>query len=197
MLDRLLLFGMVLLAAYQIVVGVDPLPAVPIVAYTIAFGVLLVAGLLMIILGFEALDAPVVVVISTIIPLSLALGLIWDRLPSLRTAGLVAGILGLLVVLASRFAPLSATVRTLVLAVVHGIAGLTIFALPLLMSLQREVHPAFALVGLGGALIGSGGLLLTFLRAGRPLLGRELTLRLFPALLFLTTACFVLGFKLG
>jgi hypothetical protein len=196
-LDRLLLLGMVLLAAYQIVVGVDPLPAGPILAYTIAFGVLLVAGLLMIILGFEALDAPVVVVISTIIPLSLALGLIWDHMPSLLTVGLVAGSLGLLAVFASRALPLPAALQTLVLAVVHGIAGLTIFALPLFMSVQRQVHPAFALVGLGGALIGMGGLLLTFLRAGRPLFGRELSLRLFPALLFLTTACFVLGFKLG
>ena len=197
LLDRLLLLGMVLLAAYQIVVGIDPLPTGPIVAYTVAFGVLLVAGLLIFILGFDALDTPVVVVISTIIPLSLALGLIWDRLPSLRAPGLVGAALGLAAVLFSRSASVSPAARTLILAFVHGVAGLAIFVLPIFMSVQHEVHPAFALVGLGGALIGTGGLMLTFLRAGRPLLTRELTLRIFPALLFLTTACFVLGFNLG
>ncbi|HEY5901079.1 MAG TPA: hypothetical protein VIU39_00915 [Anaerolineales bacterium] len=197
LLDRLLLLGMVLLAAYQIVVGIDPLPTGPIVAYTVAFGVLLVAGLLIFILGFDALDTPVVVVISTIIPLSLALGLIWDRLPGLRAPGLVGAALGLAAVLFSRSASVSPAARTLILAFVHGVAGLAIFALPIFMSVQHEVHPAFALVGLGGALIGTGGLMLTFLRAGRPLLTRELTLRIFPALLFLTTACFVLGFNLG
>ena len=49
--DRLLLLLTVLLASYQIVVGIDGLGTVPITAYTIAFGALLVAMLLLIILG--------------------------------------------------------------------------------------------------------------------------------------------------
>ena len=48
-LDRVLLLVTGLLAAYQIVVGIDHLDTLPIVAYTVAFGVLLVAGLLLII----------------------------------------------------------------------------------------------------------------------------------------------------
>ena len=55
-LDRILILITGLLAAYQIVVGIDDLSTAPIVAYTIAFGVLLVALLLLIILGFDALD---------------------------------------------------------------------------------------------------------------------------------------------
>jgi hypothetical protein len=196
-LDRLLLLAMVILAAYQIVVGIDRLSAAPILAYTVAFGVLLVAGLLLIILGFEALDAPVVVIISTVIPLSLALGLVWEYLPSLRAAYLVFVLLGFLAVILSRVLAASATLQTLILTAVHGLAGLTIFLLPLLISTWGEARPAFALVGLGGALVGSGGLLFSFLKAGRPLLQRASTLRLFPALLFLMTACFVAGFKLG
>ena len=67
-LDRLLLLVTGFLAAWQIAVGIDRLGTLPIVAYTVGFGVLLVAGLLLIILGFDALDSPIVVIISTVIP---------------------------------------------------------------------------------------------------------------------------------
>jgi hypothetical protein len=110
---------------------------------------------------------------------------------------LLFAIAGLLAVIASRSIPASTGIQTLILVIVHGIAGLTIFLLPVFMAAEEQVQPAFALVGLGGALIGSGGLLLSLQRAGRPLLSKELILRLFPALLFLMTACFVAGFKLG
>ncbi len=50
-LNRILLLATGLLAAYQVVIGIDGLGAIPVLAYTIAFGVLLVSGLLMIILG--------------------------------------------------------------------------------------------------------------------------------------------------
>ena len=49
----------------------------------------------------------------------------------------------------------------------------------------------------GGALIGIGGLLLSFLKAGKPVLSREKILRILPGLLLGTTACFVLGFYLA
>ena len=81
-LDRILLLVTGILAAYQVAVGIDGFSTLPIIAYTIAFGVLLVAGLLLIILGFEVLDSPIVVIVSTIIPLSLATGLVWQHLAS-------------------------------------------------------------------------------------------------------------------
>ncbi len=57
-LDRILLLITGLLAAYQIVSGVNNAGPLATTAYTIAFGVLLVAGLLIIILGFEISTAP-------------------------------------------------------------------------------------------------------------------------------------------
>ena len=83
-LDRILLLITGLLAAYQVAFCLDGRPTAAIFAYTIAFGVLLVAGLLLIILGFEILDTPAVVVVSTLIPLSLATGLVWEHLASFR-----------------------------------------------------------------------------------------------------------------
>jgi hypothetical protein len=197
MLDRILLLITGLLAAYQIVVGIDNLSATPIIAYTIAFGILLVAGLLLIILGFEVLDSPIVVVVSTIIPLSLSLGLVWEHLASYRTLYLAFVIIGFLAVIFTRSIPLQNKLPTVVLAIVHGIAGMIIFLLPILITLQGQMKPAFALVGLGGALIGIDGLFLSFLKAGKPILSRETIFRVLPGLLLLMTACFVAGFKYG
>ncbi len=195
--DRILLLLTGLLAAYQVAVGINGLDEVPIIAYTIGFGVLLVAGLLLIILGFEALDSPVVVVVSTILPLAISLGLVWEHLASLRTAYLVFAIAGFLAVLATRAIPLKSKLPTLVLAVVHGLAGMTIFLLPSILAANRSMRPAFALVGLGGALIGLAGLLLSFLKAGRPIVPRETILKILPSLFLLMSVCFVAGFKFG
>ena len=196
-LDRILILLTGLLAAYQIVVGIDDLSTAPIIAYTIAFGVLLVALLLLIILGFDALESPVVVVVSTAIPLSLSLGLVWEHLASLRTPYLLFTIFGFVAVIFTRSAPMQNRVPTIVIAIVHGIAGITIFLLPIVISLQAQVRPAFSLVGIGGALIGLGGLLLSFLKAGRPILSKSTILRVMPGLLLLMTVCFVAGFKYG
>lgn len=196
-IDRVLLLLTGLLAAYQIAVGIDGFGTVPIVAYTIAFGILLVAGLLLIIWGFEVLDSPVVVSVSTIIPLSLSSGLIWQYLASFRTPYLLFAILGFLAVTLTRLIPAPGKIPTIVVAVAHGIAGMTIFLLPIIFSLLGEARPLFSLVGAGGALIGIGGLALSFLRAGKPVLSKELILKLLPAILFLTTLCFVVGFKYG
>lgn len=195
--DRLLLLITVLLASYQIVVGINNLGTMPITAYTVGFGVLLVAGLLLIILGFEALDSPVVVIVSTVIPLALSLGLIGERLISYQLIYLVFVILGFLAVLITRSIKTPGRLPAVVLTVVHGIAGLTIFVLPILMSMRGQAKPAFALVGLGGALIGLDGLLLSFSDVGRPILSRQILVKTLPVMLLLMTAAFVAGFNLG
>jgi len=196
-LDRILLLLTGLLAAYQIAVGIDGLASLPVTAYTVGFGVLLVASLLLIILGFEVLDSPVVVIVSTVIPLSLALGLVWERLPAFRGAYLAFVLLGFIAVLLTRLLPMKNRLPVFTLAVVHAVAGLTITLLPLVWAFLGRSPLGFALVGLGGAMIGIGGLQLSFLKAGKPLLSRATILRILPALLMLTSAAFVAGFKFG
>ena len=194
-LDRILLLLTGLLAAYQVAVGIEGLSTLPIIAYTIAFGVLLVAGLLLIILGFEVLDTPVVVIVSTIIPLSLSLGLVWQHLPTWRMAYLAFVILGFLAIVVTRAVHIQSKLPTLVLTLVHGVAGMTIFLLPIVLAILGTVQPLFALVGIGGALIGIGGLLLSFLKAGKPILSRPMILRILPGLLLIMTLLFVVGFS--
>jgi hypothetical protein len=86
-------------------------------------------------------------------------------------------------------------VATFTLAFVHGIAGLIIFSLPIVLSANQTVPWGFALVGVGGALIGVGGLLLAFLKAGKPILPQKTILTVLPGLLLLMTAAFVAGFS--
>lgn len=193
--NRILLLLTVLLAAYQVAVGIDGLDTFAIVCYTIAFGVLLIACLLMIILGFVILESPLVLIVSTIIPLCLSLGLVWEYLIGFGLFYLSFAILGFIAVIITRqLTP--GRIAVLVLAVVHGISGMVIFILPILLSIQGKTNPGFALVGVGGALIGIGGLLLSFLKTGRPILSREAILTLLPVLLLLTTIAFVAGFAL-
>jgi hypothetical protein len=194
-LDRVLLLITGLLAAWQIAVGIDHLSTLPIIAYTIGFGVLLVAGLLLIILGFDALDSPIVVIVSTVIPLSLSLGLVWEHFPAARILYLVFVLLGFLAVVITRSVPINNRFPVLLLALVHGIAGMTIFLLPIFLAFSGRAAPGFALVGLGGALIGLGGLLLSFLKTGKPIFSRNTILKILPGLLLLTTAAFVVGFS--
>jgi hypothetical protein len=195
-LDRGLLLAACLLCAYQVVAGINGLESVPTVAYTIAFGVLLVAGLLMIILGYEVLDSPAVVIVATIIPLSLSLGLIWQYASAWRIPYLIFAINGFLAVLITRTVLKPRRLATIVLALVHGVAGMVVFLLPCILAANGTTGPGFALVGLGGALIGLGGLLLSFLKAGKPIVSQETILQILPGLLLLTTIAFVAGFAL-
>jgi hypothetical protein len=196
-LDRVLLLVTGLLAAYQIAFVIDDFSALPLITYTIAFGVLLVAGLLIILLGFEILDNPVVVIVSTIIPLMLSLGLVWQHLATFRTLYLIFVIIGFLAIAITRLFPMPSKLPTIVLAIVHGVAGMMIFLLPIILSMQGQTNPLFSLVGIGGALIGVGGLLLSFLKVGKSILSRETILKVLPGLLFLMTLCFVIGFRYG
>lgn len=196
-LDRVLLLLTSLLAAWQVAVGINGADTLPMIAYTVGFGVLLVAGLLLIILGFDALESPVVIIVSTVIPLSLSLGLAWEYLAACRTLYLAFAIAGFLAVVITRTLPVKNRLRVIVLACVHGVAGMTIFLLPAALVFSGRVQPGFTLVGFGGALIGVGGLLLSFLRAGRPIVPQRTILRILPALLLSMTAAFVAGFALA
>jgi hypothetical protein len=195
--SRILLLLTCLLAAYQVVAGINGLENVPTTAYTIAFGVLLVAMLLIFILGFEVLSSRIVVMFSTIIPLSLSLGLVWEHIDPLRVPYLIFAITGYLAIIITRSIRMPAQLSTIILAIVHGAAGMVVFLLPSILAAQGATRPGFALVGLGGGLIGLGGLLLYFLKTGRPIVSKEIILRILPAIFLLMTLAFIAGFRLA
>jgi len=191
--ERLLLMATALLASYQVVVGVEQLDTLAMISYTIAFGVLLVACLLLFILGWEILDSPLVIIVSTIIPLCLSLGIIAEYRPQYTNFYLFYTIVGFIGVFITRIlTPGRAAV--IVLAIVHGISGLTITFTPIVLTISGETSPIFILVALGGAFIGIGGLLLSFLKTGSSFITRKQIISLLPWLLLFMTLCYVVGF---
>ena len=193
-LDRIFLLLTGLLAAYYIAVGLNGLKPQAIWFYTVGFGILLVAGLLLIILGFEGLESQVVVIISTLIPLSISLGLISEHLTRYTLPYLIFSVVGFGAVVITRYTA-KGSIATIFLAVVHGVAGLIIFLLPIILWLKGSVSTGYILVSLGGGLIGIGGLLLAFLKTGKPILSQDTIYAVLPVLLFLMTAAFIGGFS--
>ena len=194
--DRILLLLTGLLAAYQIMFGVVGLKKISLISYTISFGVLLIAGLLIVMIGFEILDSPSVVVIASLIPLSFSGGLVAEHLPRFTGLYFTLAAVGFSAVVLTRLVQ-SGKTGVYVLALVHGISGLIILILPLYLSLTGQTPGRLMFVSAGGGLIGAGGLLLSFLKTGRPVLDQETLYSLLPGLLLLMTACFVVGLSAG
>jgi hypothetical protein len=193
MINRVLLLVTFLISAHLIASSIDGKPFLSTSSYTVAFGVLMVASLLLIILGTNILESKAVVVISTLIPLGLSMGLINEWLPKISTPYLIFTIVGWTAVLVSRLISGGRT-ATGVLILVHGISGLIIFGLPIWASLSGTAPLQYLWVGVGGGLIGIGGMLLSFLKVGKPILPKETILNLLPLILLLMAAAFSIGF---
>ncbi|MEN8240644.1 MAG: hypothetical protein ABFS17_01890 [Chloroflexota bacterium] len=194
LLDRVLLLVTGVLAAYQVGFGIRSLGFIPEISYAVAFGVLLIAGLLIIILGFEILDSPMVVVVATIIPLSMSLGLVAQFYQSWLGPFAVFVALSFLVILITRFVG-GKGIKVIAIIIGHGISGMIIFLVPLLLSFSGKTPGLFSFVGVGGALIGIGGSLLSFLKMGKPILSKNTILTILPGLLMIMMICFLVGFS--
>ncbi|BDG61694.1 hypothetical protein [Caldinitratiruptor microaerophilus] len=163
------------------------------VYYLASFAVLLAAGLLLIGLGYGVLGNPLVVVVASLIPATLSLGLVTEFFPRYEKPYAAFAIVGLLGIALTRVSGPSG-LATLVLAVVHAVAGLLIVALPVLAGLTGRAPRGFLWVGLGGVLIGIGGIALAFLKAGLPILPASFIFSILAPLLLFMTACFAQGF---
>lgn len=192
--NRLTLILLVLLAGYQVVLGGNSSDNMAAWAYTIGFGVLVIAGIILILLGNEVLERAIVVVISAVIPLTISLGLVIDYWPAWRWFYLWFIVIGYLIMVFSRAASFH-RVSILSLGLFHAVAGLLIVLTPIAV-IQRSSAVSLAIlwISVGGVLMGMGGLLLAFLRSGRALLSQNQIFTIFPALLLFTLAAFSLGF---
>jgi hypothetical protein len=163
--------------------------------YMLGFGVLLIAGLLLIAFTYAALSSPLVVIVAVLIPSGIALGLVSQFLSKYEKAYQIFAAIGFLAVAVTRLANMGG-LATVVLIVVHGVAGLLIVAAPIYAIQRGLTRGAFVSVSVGGALIGLGGVALAFLKTGRQLLffSADFVFAILAPLLLLMTLAFTYGF---
>jgi len=190
--DRIVLALLVLIASYQIVSGLNRFSGITVFYFTVAFGVLIIAGLLLILFGYEILKNQFVIVIATLIPLSLSLGLISNNYRDFHLPYLIFAFVGLILIAITRLSP-SKTLATVSIVLVHGISGITIFLLPILLYIKKSTPFEILFISLGATLIGIGGILLAFLQTGRSIISGKFIFALLPWILFLTTLAFYAG----
>ena len=167
--------------------------------YIVSFLVLLVAGLLLIIFGWDALGNNFVAVVAGLIPFTLATGLVCEYYTDKAKGFVILMLIGLILIAVTRYASGMDTLAKIVYPVFHATAGLTIFLLPILLVKAGKVNSQFILVTVGGTLIGLGGIALGFITAGKQLLffSPEFVLMILAPLLFLMTLCYMYGFTKG
>ncbi len=194
--SRIILLLTALVAAYEVVAGIENYSQLTIIYFTLGFGIILLSALLILLMGYDILENPVVSVIATVLPVSFALGLINEYLPVWHTLilGLMAaGILLMIILKYSRQIRWS----VFILIPLHGLSGLIIFLLPFYLAITGYKNLWFMLVGIGGLSMGLIGLLLTMLKIGKPVLSKEKILVLFPFILLFSTFLFGLGLNFG
>ena len=160
--------------------------------YITGFAVLLVAGLLLIFLGYGILASPLVLTVSSLIPLNISMGIAEQYYPTWKKAFKWFALLGFLAIAITSLGGM-AGLKKIAVPVFHGVAGLVIVLGPIF---AKKAAKGFPFVSLGGVLIGLGGIALAFLTLGSQLLflSQAFVLAILAPLLLAMTLAFAYGF---
>jgi len=179
------------MAGYKIISGMDNYSNLTTTLYTISFGLLLLASLLLLLMGFQIMENDYVAVVTSIIPITLSLGLVTDKLDHATFYSVIIS-LSFIIAVALRFFS-SGKIAALSLGAIHLLSGSVIFSLPIILFATGKAGIHILMISLGGTIIGVGGMFLGFLKAGKLAMKKEKIYSFFPILLFLTTTAFVIG----
>ncbi|MBK7105945.1 MAG: hypothetical protein IPM32_18620 [Ignavibacteriae bacterium] len=168
------------------------------IPYIVSFTVLLISGLLLIIFGWDILPQPEIIVVTTLIPMGLAVGLVCEfHKEKLGKSYKIIALFGLISIILTRFIPdVPRGLQVFAIASVHSIFGLTVFLIPIIAIRMGKAPNGFIFVTIGEILIGLGGIALTFLKSDKQLLffSPEFVMMILAALLLLMTLAFTWGF---
>ncbi|MBN2556825.1 MAG: hypothetical protein JXA97_12870 [Anaerolineales bacterium] len=193
--DRTLLLATALLAGYQVAVGIEGLSNLAVVFYSIGFGALMIAALMLIILDREALGHSSVMLLATLLPIFLALGMITERVARSSYVFILFAAVGFASLVIARLW-LGAAAARVVLISLHTLSGFIIVGFPFFSVLTGTASFAYVFVGIGGAIISFVGSALAFQRMSIDACEALFTKRI-PWLLFIITVCFTAGMAWG
>ena len=179
------------MAGYKIISGMDNYSDLTTTLYTISFGLLLLASLLLLLMGFEIMENDYVAVVTSIIPITLSLGLVTDKLEHATIYSFIITLSFIIAVFLRFFS--SGKIASLSLGAIHLLSGSVVFFLPIILFVGGKAGIQILMISFGGILIGIGGVFLGFLKAGKLALEKGKIFSLFPVILFLTTTAFVIG----
>ena len=75
----------------------------------------------------------------------------------------------------------------------HGLTGLVLFIMPVVLVIQGTVDPGYLGISVGTGLIAIGGMALAFLKSGKPILTKDQIYMIFPGVLLLAVFAFSVG----
>ena len=184
-----------IIAGSKIISGMDTYSDLTTFYFTVAFGVLLLACLLLLLMGFEIMENNFVAIVAALIPISLSLGMINNRLSEYHLIYAIIIGIAFLIAIYLRFYG-AEKIASLSFGFIHGVSGIVIVLIPIVFLLNGSVEAQYGFVSLGGIFIGIGGMLMAFIKAGKPILSKEKVLSLFPVILFFATTAFVVGLSI-
>ncbi len=191
MLNRLTYLATSIIAGYKIANGMEHYSDITTAFYTVSFGVLLLACILLLLMGFEIMENNYVAIITSLIPITLSLGLATDKLEQPQIFIAVIGI-GFFIAMVLRLSGKN-KISALSLGGIHFLAGIVIFLLPLFLFFSGKASYNILAISFGGLLIGTTGILLGLIKINKFVNLEQKIYGKFPLILFLTTVLFVFG----
>ncbi|MEA3288164.1 MAG: hypothetical protein U9Q77_12425 [Candidatus Marinimicrobia bacterium] len=190
--NRIILLLVAIVAGVQIVSGIENCGTIPITYYTFSYGIFLVSALLMLLMGVDIIEHPTAALAASTLPLGFSIGMVAVFLPAYHLAygSLVSILYAGLAIQKLRDQAKSAMLFQILL---HGLTGLVLFIMPLVLVLQSTVNPGYLGISVGTGLVAIGGMALAFLKSGKPILTKDQIYTIFPGVLLLAVFAFSVG----
>ena len=190
--NRVILLLVAALAGIEIVSGIEDCGTIPIAYYTFSYGIFLISALLMLLMGVDIIEHDVAALAVSTLPLGFSTGLVAAFMLEYHLAysSLVSILYAGLIIQKFRHKDKSALVLQVLL---HGLTGLVLFILPLVLIMQETVEMSYLGVSIGTGLVAIGGMALAFLKSGKPILTKDQIYTIFPGVLLLAVFAFSVG----
>jgi len=182
-------------AGYMVVKGVEPFSSLVVFYYTVSFGTILLMSILSMLFGFELLRNELIMSFSALIPSGLTLGLVYQFLPELHLIYLFISIMGLLVIIYSVHFAVE-KVKVTVIATVHGLSGMILVILPLILFINEKQSLSVMYISVGSIIISLGGLLQSLIKTDKIKFDSRRIFKIFPFILLASTVFFIMGLKI-